>query len=102
MPRCTGPRMPAATWWSSSMLDETAQLSERIANLEIELAERRRAEELQRALYEIAALSAADSPQHEHYVELHEIVGRLMYAKNFIIASLDRKSTRLNSSHSQT
>ena len=71
------------------MLDQTAQLSQRIADLEIELAERRRAEELQRALYEIAALSAADSPQHEHYVCLHEIVGRLMYAKNFIIAAYD-------------
>ncbi len=69
------------------MLDEAALLVERIGKLEIELAERRRAEELQRALYEIAALSAADSPQHEHYVQLHEIVGRLMYAKNFIIAS---------------
>ena len=74
------------------MLDETAQLSERIANLEIELAERRRAEELQRALYEIAALSAADSPQLEHYVQLHEIVGRLMYAKNFIIAAYDEQA----------
>ena len=71
------------------MLDESALLAQRIASLEAELAERRRAEELQRALYEIAALSAADSPQHEHYVQLHEIVGRLMYAKNFIIADYD-------------
>lgn len=46
-------------------------------------------EALKRALYEIAALSAADSPQHEHYVRMHEIVGRLMYAKNFIIAYYD-------------
>lgn len=71
------------------MVEETALLVRRIANLEIELAERRRGEELQRALYEIAALSVADSPQHEHYVQLHEIVGRLMHAKNFIIASYD-------------
>lgn len=71
------------------MPDETELLVRRIGELEIEVAERRRAEELQRALYEIASLSAADSPQHEHYVELHEIVGRLMYAKNFIIASYD-------------
>ena len=71
------------------MLDESAQLSQRIASLEVELAERRRAEELQRALYEIAALSAADSPEHEHYVCLHEIVGRLMHAQNFIIAAYD-------------
>ena len=71
------------------MLDEAALLVERVEKLEIELAERRRAEELQRALYEIAALSVADSPQHEHYVELHQIVSRLMYAKNFIIAFYD-------------
>jgi two-component system, NtrC family, sensor kinase len=71
------------------MPDETELLVRRIGALESELAERRRAEQLQRALYEIASLSAADSPQHEHYVELHAIVGRLMYAKNFIIASYD-------------
>lgn len=71
------------------MSDDTAVLVDRIGQLERELVERRRSEQLQRALYEIAALSAADSPQHEHYAELHEIVGRLMYAKNFIIASYD-------------
>src|SRR4249919_2459841 len=71
------------------MDDVTGQLVERIATLEAELAERRRGEDLQRALYEIAALSATDSPDHEHYARLHEIVGRLMYAKNFIIATYD-------------
>jgi len=71
------------------MPDSTGQLASRISELETELAERRRAEELQRALYEIASLSVADSPEHEHYVELHDIVGRLMYAKNFIIATYD-------------
>ena len=59
---------------------EETRLQLRIAALEQELAERRRAEELQRALYEIAALSSVDSGQHEHYARLHEIVGRLMYA----------------------
>lgn len=71
------------------MPERTELLLRRIGELESELAERRRAEELQRALYEIASLSAADSPQHEHYVALHGIVGRLMDAKNFIIASYD-------------
>jgi GAF domain-containing protein len=71
------------------MDDATGQLVERIATLEAELAERQRGEELQRALYEIAALSATDSPDHEHYARLHEIVGRLMYAKNFIISTYD-------------
>lgn len=68
---------------------QVVALHQRVATLERELAERRRAEELQRALYEIAALSAADSPEREHYQRLHEIVGRLMYARNFIIASYD-------------
>ncbi|HTD29414.1 MAG TPA: ATP-binding protein [Xanthomonadaceae bacterium] len=64
-------------------------LTRRIAALEAELAYRQRGEELQRALYEIAALSAADSPEHDHYARLHEIVSRLMDARNFIIATYD-------------
>ncbi len=67
------------------------QLLERVAELEREVAERRQGESLQRALFEIASLSATDSPEHEHYARLHEIVGRLMYAKNFIIATYDAK-----------
>lgn len=65
------------------------QLMQRVAALECEVAERRKGESLQRALYEIASLSTADSPEHEHYAQLHGIVGRLMYAKNFIIATYD-------------
>ena len=64
-------------------------LAERVAELEAELADRQRGDELQRALYEIAALSAADSPEHEHYARLHDIVSRLMDARNFIIATYD-------------
>lgn len=71
---------------------EETRLQLRIAALEQELAERRRAEELQRALYEIAALSSVDSGQHEHYARLHEIVGRLMYARNFIISTYDAEA----------
>lgn len=65
------------------------QLLQRVAELEREVTESRKGESLQRALYEIAALSAADSPEHEHYARLHEIVGRLMYAENFIVSSYD-------------
>ena len=66
-----------------------AALAARVVELEKALEERRRGEELQRALYEIASLSAADRPEHEHYARLHAIVGRLMYAKNFIILTYD-------------
>ncbi len=73
-----------------------ARLTERVAQLEHELAERQRAEELQRALYEIAALSSADSGQHDHYARLHEIVGRLMYARNFIISTYDAEAAMIH------
>ena len=73
-------------------LVSAGQLAQRVAQLEHELSERRRAEALQRALYEIAALSSEDSGQHEHYARLHEIVGRLMYARNFIIATYDSEA----------
>lgn len=73
-----------------------ARLAERVASLERELADRQRAEQLQRALYEIAALSSVDSGQHEHYASLHEIVGRLMYAKNFIIATYDAEAAMIH------
>jgi len=69
-----------------------AGLAGRVAELERALEERRRGEELQRALYEIASLSAADRPEHEHYARLHAIVGRLMYAKNFIILTYDAEA----------
>lgn len=68
---------------------EIAQLTQRVAELEREVAARREGETLQRALFEIASLSTTDDPAHEHYAQLHDIVGRLMYAKNFIIATYD-------------
>ncbi len=74
------------------MIGRDADLAARVADLERALEERRRGEELQRALYEIASLSAADRPELEHYARLHAIVGRLMYAKNFIISSYDAEA----------
>ena len=71
------------------MSGNEAALAARVAELERELEERRRGEELQRALYEIASLSATDRPEREHYARLHAIVGRLMFAKNFIICMYD-------------
>ena len=73
-------------------MSNEADLVARVAELEQQLEERRRGEELQRALYEIASLSATDRPEHEHYARLHAIVGRLMYAKNFIICMYDAEA----------
>jgi signal transduction histidine kinase len=58
---------------------------ERTRQLESEVSERRKAEELQRGLYEIAALSATDATVEAVYRTVHEVTARLLYARNFFI-----------------
>lgn len=60
-------------------------IAERTQQLERELAEGRNAEELQRGLYKIAALSATDSTLEAVYRTVHEVTARLLYARNFFI-----------------
>src|SRR5450830_52893 len=59
---------------------------ERTARLEHEVAERSRAEKLQRALYEIASLSASASDTGVLPGRLHEIISGLITARNFLLA----------------
>ncbi|MFM9437802.1 signal transduction histidine kinase [Janthinobacterium sp. CG_23.3] len=61
-------------------------VQERTASLAHEVAERRRAEALQHALYEIANLSASAWDADKMYVQLHRIISGLVSAKNFLIA----------------
>ncbi|MGH8105732.1 MAG: sensor histidine kinase [Arenimonas sp.] len=58
---------------------------DRTRSLEHEVAERRRGEKLQRALYEISALSVRSIKLDTFYAELHRIMGELLYAKNLIV-----------------
>ncbi len=60
-------------------------ITERTRQLKLEVADRRKAEELQRGLYEIAALSATDASLDEVYRTVHEVTSRLLYARNFFI-----------------
>lgn len=60
-------------------------ISERTRQLEDEVAERRKSEELQRGLYEIAALSATDASLDQVYRTVHDVTARLLYARNFFI-----------------
>ena len=60
-------------------------IAERTRSLEREVAERRHAEKLQRVLYEISAQSIRDIDLETFYVEVHRIMGGLLYAKNFAI-----------------
>jgi signal transduction histidine kinase len=60
-------------------------VQERTAALAHEVAERRRAEQVQHALYQIADLSAQALDAERLSASLHAIIGELMVAKNFLI-----------------
>jgi len=61
-------------------------VQERTRALAREVAERRRAEQIQHALYQIADLSATALEPEALAASLHRIIGELMVAKNFLIA----------------
>ncbi|WP_395402901.1 GAF domain-containing protein [Pseudoduganella sp. UC29_106] len=72
---------------------------ERTLELEREVAERSKAEKLQRALYEIASLSAAastESDPRDLYRHLHEIISELITARNFLIALFHAKTEEIS------
>jgi len=60
-------------------------VQERTARLAHEVAERRRAEQVQHALYQIADLSASALHTDTLTASLHRIIGELMVAENFLI-----------------
>lgn len=60
-------------------------IAERTRRLEREVDERRRAERLQRALYEISAMSVKDIDLSRFYPEVHRILGALVNARNFAV-----------------
>ena len=55
----------------------------------VDVTERKRGEQLQRALYRIADQTSWASDLPAFYSAIHNIVGELMYARNFYIASYD-------------
>ncbi|HXZ07583.1 MAG TPA: diguanylate cyclase, partial [Paraburkholderia sp.] len=67
----------------------TAELSRLNATLREEIAERKRAEHLQAALFKIAELSSQPVEIGNFFRSLHEIVGGLLFARNFYIALFD-------------
>ncbi|MBN3756374.1 EAL domain-containing protein [Paraburkholderia sp. Tr-20389] len=67
----------------------TAELSRLNDTLRAEIAERERAQHLQAALFEIAELSSQSVEIGTFFRSLHEIVGGLLYAKNFYVALFD-------------
>ena len=61
-----------------------------------DVTERKRAEKLQSALYEIAEKATAAEDLEKCYVAIHRIVGELLYANNFYIALLNEKRDGLH------
>ena len=64
----------------------TRELRQANLDLQAEVQERERAQEVQRALFLIAELSMADLTLEQFYAEVHKVVGGLLYARNFYIA----------------
>lgn len=72
---------------------QALQLSNR--DLQAEIVERQRAERLQRALFRIAELSITSETLERFYTQVHDVVGELLYARNFYIALLSNDGDRL-------
>ena len=66
--------------------ERTRELQKANDELQAEIVERQRAEQLQRALYRITELSVIAGSLERFYAEVHAIVGELLYAWNFYIA----------------
>ncbi len=62
------------------------RVEERTRELTEEVRERQRGEKLQAALYSIADLASSELDMSEMLPRIHDVVGELMYAKNFYIA----------------
>jgi diguanylate cyclase (GGDEF)-like protein len=67
----------------------TSELSQVNAALREGIAERERAEHLQATLFQIAELSSRPGDMVGFFRSLHQIVGELLYARNFYIALFD-------------
>jgi diguanylate cyclase (GGDEF)-like protein len=72
---------------------QALQLSNR--DLQAEIVERQRSERLQRALFRIAELSITSESLERFYAQVHDVVGELLYARNFYIGLLSEDGQRL-------
>jgi diguanylate cyclase (GGDEF)-like protein len=68
--------------------ERTNELREANLALRSEVEERQRGEQLQAALFRIAELGASGVSLGDFYAAVHRVIGRLLYAANFYIATL--------------
>ena len=74
----------------------TVELQRANHSLQDEVVERRRAEKLQLALYNIAEMAMSAETLHQYYVQVHGVVGTLLDARNFYIALVNEGGTGLD------
>lgn len=75
--------------------ERTRELRKANLDLQAEVVERQRSQELQRALFRIAELSMTSETLERFYAEIHKVVGGLLYARNFYIAMLSADGSML-------
>ena len=75
--------------------ERTAELQQANQGLQAEIIERQRAERLQRALFRISELSVTAGSLERFYADVHEVVGELLYARNFYIALLSQDGEQI-------
>ena len=73
----------------------TQELAQANCDLQLEVAERQRAERLQTALFQIAQLASDDIDRDAFHAGIHAVVGQLLNAENFFIALLSDDRARL-------
>ncbi len=78
-----------------AVAERTGELQQANRELQVEVAERQRAEHLQRALFRIAELSISADTLDQFYASVHGVVGELLDARNFYIALLDEDGQNL-------
>lgn len=75
--------------------DRTRALQHSNRDLQAEIVERQRGERLQRALFRIAELSITSETLERFYAQVHDVVGELLYARNFYIAQVSDDGTMI-------
>ena len=80
--------------------ERTRELQQANLDLQAEVKERQRSQELQRTLFRIAELSMTSETLERFYAEIHKVVGGLLYARNFYIAMLSADATMLEFAYS--
>ncbi len=80
--------------------ERTRELKQANLDLQAEVFERQRAQELQRTLFRIAELSMTSESLERFYAEIHKVVGGLLYARNFYIGMLSADSSMLEFAYS--